>query len=80
MLLKDIIPLNTTFFVWDAVVAWRDHIYQADFYNNTKGNYLTGMLKLIESEIVNVRLQLDRIDECWIRDSKLKIDRKPEWP
>jgi site-specific recombinase XerC len=70
---------NTEFFVWDAVVAWRDYIYQADFYNNTKSNYLSGMLKLIETEIVNVCIKINAIDEQWVKDSKQKIDDKPEW-
>lgn len=70
---------NKEFFLWDAVVAWRDRIYQADFYNNTKGNYLTGMLKLIESGIIDVRLKLKQVDECWANEAKQKIDAKPEW-
>lgn len=78
-MLDVIFEQNTEFFVWDAVVAWRDQIYQAGFYNNTKSNYLTGMLKLIESEIVNVRQKLDQIDDCWIKESKQKIDNKNEW-
>lgn len=70
---------NKEFFLWDAVVAWRDRIYQADLYNNTKGNYLTGMLKLIESGIIDVRLKLKQADECWANEAKQKIDAKPEW-
>ena len=71
---------NKEFFVWDAVVAWRDSIYQTDFYNSSKGNYLTSMLKLIEGGIVNVRLKLNQIDEHWLNESKQKINNdKPEW-
>lgn len=70
---------NKEFFVWDAIVAWRDHIYQADFYNNTKSNYITGMLKLIESVIIDVRIPLNHINDMWIEEAKKKIDDKLEW-
>ena len=71
--------LSKDLFIWDAVVAWRNHIYQADFYNTTKGNYLTGMLKLIESKIINERMKLINADDEWIEISKKKIDDKLEW-
>lgn len=70
---------NKEFFVWDAIVAWRDCIYQSNFYNNTKGNYLTNMLKLIESDIVNVNAKLSEINECWLEKSKQKIESNLEW-
>lgn len=70
---------NREFHVWDAVVAWRDHIYQAEFYNNTKSNYLTGMLKLIECGIINVYLKLESADEQWANDAKQKVDENPKW-
>ena len=70
---------NKEFFVWDAVFAWRDHICKSEFYNNTKSNYLTGMLKLIESGILNIRHHLKLIDECWLSEAKQKIENKPEW-
>lgn len=79
MLVKDLIPINNEFFVWDAIVAWRDSIYRSEFYNNTKSNYLTGMLKLIESNIIDVRLQLNKIDEHWIKKSKEKIGSLTQW-
>jgi hypothetical protein len=70
---------NTEFHVWDAVVAWRDSIYQAGFWNTTKSSYLTSMLKLIESEVVNVRIQLHEINERWLNEAKYKIGNKDEW-
>jgi len=71
--------VNKEFFVSDAVVQWRDNIYQTNFYNSSKGNRLTNMLKLIESGIVDTRLRLNQIDEHWLNESKQKIDDKPEW-
>jgi len=65
--------------MWDAIVAWRDNIYQADFFSNTKSNYLTSMLKLIETGIIDVRHKLSKIDESWLIDAKRKIDSYPEW-
>jgi site-specific recombinase XerC len=79
MNLARILSLNSEFFVWDAVVAWRDRIYQADFYNNTKGCYLTGLLKLIEFSVIDVRLPLSKINEDWVKDCKLKIDGVTAW-
>jgi len=79
MFLKDPLPINNEFFVWDAVVAWRDKIYQDDLYNHTKANYLTGMLKLIESDIVDVCFKLCQVDESWLEQSKQKIDDHPKW-
>lgn len=70
---------NKEFFVWDAVVAWRDHIYQAGFWSTTKSSYLTSMLKLIESEVINVCIQLHKIDEDWLKEAKQKINDKSEW-
>lgn len=64
--------------VWDAVVAWRDNIYEA-VYENTRRNHLKGMLKLIESKIIDVCLPLDKIDECWLEEVKQKIQEEPEW-
>lgn len=78
-LISHLIPTNTEFFVWDAVVAWSNHIRNTGFYNCSKGNYLTGMLKLIESNIVDVRLKLSDLDDCWLADCKTKIESKPDW-
>lgn len=79
MRLGDLIPLNETLFVWDGIVAWRDYIYRAAFYGNTKSNYLTNMLKLIESEIVNIRIELAKLDDLWLENAKAKIDNYPTW-
>jgi len=67
------------FHVWDAVVAWRDHIFQTTFFNITKCNYLTGMLKLIESEIIDVRTNLSQIDDVWLEEAKKKISENSSW-
>jgi site-specific recombinase XerD len=79
MRLSDIIPVNEDFFVWDAVVAWRDSIYKADCWKSTKESYLLNMLKLIEEGVINVRIQLSEIDEDWLKWSKNKVDELPEW-
>ena len=68
-----------SFHMWDAIVAWRDKIYQSDFYNNTKGNYLTGMLKLVEAGIVDICMKLNIASDCWLNESKQKIDDLPNW-
>lgn len=70
---------NKVLHVWDAVVAWRDYIFQTPFYNNTKGNYLSGMLKLIELDLINVYLPLEIINDVWIEEAKKKIDLFPDW-
>lgn len=79
MRLKHLIPTNTDFFVWDAVVAWRDYIFSKDFYSWSKGNYITNMLKLIESNIIDVRLKLSKVDIDWLDECKNKVDDKKEW-
>lgn len=79
MRFDNVFPIVTEFFVWDAVVQWRDQIYQADFYNCSKGNYLTNMLKMIESDLVDVRCKLSIVNEEWLRQIKQKIDEKNEW-
>ena len=72
-------PSNTAFFIWDAVVAWRDYIFSKDFYSWSKGNYLTNMLKLIESNVVDVRLSLSKVNIHWLDECKNKVDEKIEW-
>ena len=79
MRLSDLIPVNTVFFIWDAIVAWRDYIFKTDFYKCSKGSYFTNMLKLIESKIVDVRLQLKHVNEAWLNECKKKIDSKSDW-
>lgn len=79
MRLKTLLPSNTTFFIWDAVVAWRDYIFSKDFYIWSKGNYITNMLKLIESKILDVRLPLTTINEPWLEECKNKVDAISDW-
>jgi len=79
MHLNHSIPTNTDFFIWDAVVAWRDYIFSKDFYSWSKGNYLTNMLKLIESNVVDVRLSLYKVNIDWLHECKDKVDDKKEW-
>jgi hypothetical protein len=79
MHLNHLIPTNTDFFIWDAVVAWRDYIFSKDFYSWSKGNYLTNMLKLIESNVVDVRLSLSKVNIDWLGECKNKVDEKKEW-
>jgi hypothetical protein len=79
MRLSDFSPVNTEFFVWDPVVAWRDNLYQADIWKSTKSSYLLNMLKLIEEHIIDVRLKLCKIDDCWIKEAKKRIDELPNW-
>jgi len=67
------------FHVWDAIVFWRDSVYEADYLNVTKANYISGLLKLIESAVIDIRLQLHKIDECWLIESKQKIDDHLQW-
>ena len=71
--------VHADFFVWDAVVAWRDYIFGKSFYSWSKGNYLSNMLKLIESNIVDVRLMLDNVNEDWLNECKIKVDAKDNW-
>ena len=79
MRLTDIIPLNEDFFIWDAVVAWRDDVFKADFWNTTKSSYLLNMLRLIEADVVDVRLKLNCVNEQWTKEAKQKIDELPDW-
>jgi hypothetical protein len=79
MHLSHLIPINTEFFIWDAVVAWRDHILNNNFYKCSKGSYFTSMLKLIESQIIDVHLELNKVDKSWLNECKNKIDRKSVW-
>lgn len=76
-------PLNNLicaeFLVWDAVVAWRDYIFSKSFYSCSRGNYFSNMLKLVESNIVDVHLRLDNVNEDWLKESKIKVDAKSEW-
>ena len=67
------------FFVWDAIIAWRDHIYKSEFMNCTKSNYLTSMLKLIEAGVIDVYLNLKKIDACFIKEARQKIEFNPNW-
>lgn len=71
--------IDTDFLVWDAVVAWRDYIFGKNFYSWSKGNYLTNMLKLVESNIVDVRLRLSDVNEDWLKACKIKVDAKNDW-
>lgn len=77
MLLQDICPVNTKFFVWDAVVAWRDGIYSSEGWSTTKSSSLINMLKLIEDDVINVRLELSHINDEWLRDCKCRVDKLP---
>jgi site-specific recombinase XerD len=65
--------------VWGAIVSWRKNIYKSDLYSNSKSNYLTSMLKLIESGIIDIRIKLNAVNDTWINESKLKIDAYPHW-
>lgn len=70
---------NAEFFIWDAVVAWRDYIFSQDFYTWSKSNYLTNMLKLVESDIIDVRLVLSSVNVEWLEECKVKIDGVAKW-
>lgn len=79
MRLSDLIPINREFFIWDAVVAWRDHIRKTDFYNCSKGDYFTNMKKLIKSNVIDIRLQLKHINNEWLKNCENNIDNKVDW-
>jgi hypothetical protein len=79
MSLASVINLNTEFFVWDAIVSWRDHINKNDFYRHSKSNYFNNMLKLIESNIVDIRTPLKNANNNWLKECKDKIDEKEDW-
>jgi len=70
---------HTGFFVYDAIVQWRDHIYKADLYRCSKANYLRGMLRLIECGIVDIRTKLSDLNDGWLTKTKAKIDSKKHW-
>lgn len=76
---SDLMPDNKEFCVWDAIVAWRNRIYQADCWKSTKESYLLNMLKLIEEGIVDERIRLNKIDEDWLKRSKKMIEELPKW-
>ncbi len=67
------------YILWDAVVAWRDKIYQSNFFNSTKANHLTSMLKLIEHHVIDLCLDLKKADEAWVKEAKQKIDDILQW-
>ena len=71
--------IKKDFFLWDAIIQWREHIYKSDFYNVSKCNYLSGMLKLIESEIINVNTKLESINDKWLNEVKKHISDKQDW-
>lgn len=77
--LKHFISPNTDLFIWDAVVAWRDYIFSKDFYSWSKANYLTNMLKLIEANIIDVRLRLSIVGIDWLNACKKQVDAKNDW-
>lgn len=67
------------FYLWDAIVAWRDHVFRADFYNCSRGAYLSSMLKLIEGGIVITNLPLSHVDDTWLATCKEMVDKKIAW-
>ena len=79
MLLETLLPRNREFYLWDAVVQWRDKIVSKDFYNTTKSNYLSGMLKLIEAGILDSALPLNEVTEEWFESTTQRIDCNPSW-
>lgn len=79
MMVQNICPINTRHFLWDAIVAWRDGVYNSDDWGATKSCYLISMLKLIEAGIINVHLELSYVDECWLKGCKRKVDKLPHW-
>ena len=79
MFLKDFVQVSDTFFMWDAVVAWRDNIFLVYNWSTTKSNYVLNMLRLIEAGIVNVRMELNKADEVWLKECKKKINELTEW-
>jgi site-specific recombinase XerC len=70
---------STEFFIWDAVVAWSNHIRESHLKQSTQSTYLTNMLKLIDEKIVNERLHLEKVDSSWLKNSMEKIDEIPTW-
>lgn len=77
--LKQKHPVKQRYRAWDAIFAWRDHIFQSTYMRVTKCNYLTGMLKLIESEIINPAVGLKDINERWFDEACSKIDNMVSW-
>lgn len=67
------------FLVWDAVVAWSNAIYESTLSGSSKNSYFVNMLKLIESEVVDVRMPLDNVDEAWLNGVKKQTNAKADW-
>jgi integrase len=77
--LKQNYPVKERYRAWDAIVAWRDHVFQAPYMRITKCNYLTGMLKLIEANIIDLSLKLKDVNETWFNEALSKIDNMNSW-
>lgn len=83
--LKKEMPLSgeehevTSFHVLDAVVAWRDKIHNSKYLHITKCQYLSNMLKLIESKIINTYTRLDNVDKDWLIMARKNVDDIHKW-
>ena len=67
------------FHLWDVIVAWRDHVFKADFYQCSREAYLSSMRKLINGGIIDIKLPLLHVDDIWLETCKEMVDKKIEW-
>lgn len=71
--------INPPYTAWDAIIAWRDNLFYSDFTRITKSNYLSGMLKLIQEEIIDPNLPLSSLSSKWYLEAINKIDNITHW-
>ncbi|WP_068469963.1 hypothetical protein [Candidatus Protochlamydia phocaeensis] len=65
--------------IWDAIISWRDAVFNAELTRVTKYNYLNGMLKLIEADIINPYAALTDLTLNWYDQASKKINALQNW-
>jgi integrase len=65
--------------VWDALIGWRDHIYKKEFLKVSKQNYILGLVKLIEKEIIDPKEYLINLSQNWLEQKKTEVKEKTGW-
>lgn len=71
--LKADYPVKERYSIWDAMVAWRDHILSSSFLKITKKDYLSRMQKLIDESVINPSIKLICVNEIWLHKCSKKI-------
>lgn len=67
--------------VWDAIIAWRDHVLHRGILRKSKVDYLYNMTKLIEVGLIDLQQPLLKFMKTEFDDSKFQeISTVYSWP